>query len=246
MAKRFIVKEEDIKILDKKTFCIYGEEVRHIQVLRFNIGDEIHINEYMCNIIEMKKDNITFEIISLADKKGEPNVNLKLYIAYLKGEKMEFVIKKAVELGVKQIVPFISKNVVVKLDNKDYLKRKIRFEKLIQEACKQCGRTDNVEILDLMSFNEVILDLKNNDINFFAYENSDKNLKNVISNLNVKDIKNIKNISCIIGPEGGFDKIEVEKLNAVSNVKNISMGSRILRAETAALTMCSVLMYEFD
>lgn len=243
MAKRFIVKEENIKRLDEKIFCIYGEEVRHIQVLRFNIGDEIHINEYMCNIIEMKKDNITFEIGSLADKKGEPNVNLKLYMAYLKGEKMEFVIKKAVELGVKQIVPFISKNVVVKLDNKDYLKRKIRFEKLIQEACKQCGRTDSVEILDLMSFNEVISDLKNNDINFFAYENSDTNLKNVISNLDVKDIKNI---SCIIGPEGGFDKIEVENLNVVSNVKNISMGSRILRAETAALTMCSILMYEFD
>lgn len=243
MAKRFIVNEENIRKIDENRFTIYGNEVRHIQVLRYNVNDKIHVNEYICNIYEMKKDSITLDIIGIAEPKGEPNIDLKLYMAYLKGEKMEFVIKKAVELGVKQIVPFISKNVVVKLSKNEYLKRKVRFEKLIQEACKQCGRTDDVQILDIMSFEEILEDLQNNDINFFAYENSNKNLKNVIDNLNKE---NIKNISCIIGPEGGFDKLEVDKLNEISNVRNISMGSRILRAETAALSMCTILMYEFD
>lgn len=243
MARRFIVLKDDMKKVENNEYIVFGSEVKHIQVLRFNVGDVIQINDNICKIIEMKRDTILIEIIKKAPDFGVPSINVTLYQAVLKGDKMEFVIQKAVELGVKNIVPFISKNVVVKLDDSSKKKKKEKYKKIADEACKQCGRTDEVNILDFMSFEEVQKDIQKYDKCFFAYENSHGDLKEECKNLHDK---NVKNVSCIIGPEGGFDICEVKKITQQTKVLNVSLSKRILRAETAALSLCSIIMYELD
>lgn len=245
MARRFIVKDKDVHKIDDNMFEITGDEVKHIHVLRHTIGDEIIVNEYKCIIDKIGKDIITLNILSVTDKKGEPNMHLDIYQAMLKGDKMDFLVQKEVELGVKSITPFFSKNVVVKLDEKDRLKRQDKLQKIADEACKQCGRTDVVVVDKLVDFNSMINELENYDLVLFAYEGETNSLKSVI-----EEMKNTKNeiykIAIIIGAEGGFDNKEADILKNIPNVKCISLGERILRAETATINLTSIIMYEFE
>ena len=241
MARRFIVSKKDIKYINEENFWIKGSEVKHIQVLRHNIDDEIVVNEYICKILQIKKDSIMLQKIKLAPEVGVPNIDLTLYIALLKGEKMDLVIQKAVELGCKKIVPFFSKNVVVKLDERSAKKRKEKFQVIADEACKQCGRTDRVEVLDFLSFMDILKNMENYDVNFFAYENEKETIHSVMDNCKKT---RLKCISCVVGAEGGFTTDEAKSLKENPRVKCISLGSRILRAETAVFNIISIIMYE--
>jgi len=254
MARRFIVKEKDIINNNEENFWIRGSEVKHIQVLRHNVNDEITVNDYICKILQIKKDSIMLQKIKLAPEVGVSNyfitidlqvykLDRTLYIALLKGEKMDLVIQKAVELGCKKIVPFFSKNVVVKLDEKSIKKKKEKFQIIANEACKQCGRTDGVEIFDFLSFNDVVKNMENYDVNFFAYENENETVHEVIDKCK---LKKVKYISCIVGAEGGFSDEEADILKKLSKVKCVSLGTRILRAETAVFNIISIIMYEFE
>lgn len=243
MARRFIVDTNDFKEIPNDKLEIVGNEVKHIHVLRHKINDEIIINANVCKILDIKKDKIVLEILGVSDKIGEPNVNITLYMAMLKGDKMDLVIQKAVELGVKYITPFISKNVVVKLDEKSIVKKQEKFQRIADEACKQCGRTDKVVINDILSFNQVLTDTKNSDVNIFAYEKETIPLKKSLTTIDSTDIKTI---GLIIGSEGGFTEDEAETLRVMSNTITISLGERILRAETAAIYLLSIIMYELD
>lgn len=244
MARRFIVEEKDITDLKDNKILITGNEVKHIQVLRHNINDEIIINEYICKIEEMKRDSVLLEKVAISPKIGEPNIDLTLYMALLKGEKMDLVIQKAVELGVKNITPFISKNVVVKLDDKSKLKKKEKFQKIANEACKQCGRSDQVNVNNVLEFNQILNEVSKDNIVLFAYEKEDnKTLKDILSTC---DTFNVKNISVVVGAEGGFTEGEADALRYAKNVECISLGTRILRAETAAMNIISIIMYELD
>lgn len=243
MAKRFIVENKDIKNIDEEKFEIAGKEVKHIQVLRYNIGDEININEYICKVEKMTRDTITLKKLGYVKKNGEPNIDLNLYVALLKNEKLDYVVQKATELGIKNITLFTSKNVIVKLDKKAMEKRVEKLQKIANEACKQCNRTDIVKVNEVISFNELLDSMKNHELNIFAYEKESKKLKEVIIQ---KENMSIKNISCIVGPEGGFDYMESKLLKDLENTFSISLGERILRADTAAVSLISILMYEFD
>lgn len=244
MARRFIVDVKDIEEIEDNKILIKGTEVKHIQVLRHNINDEIIINEYICKILEMTRDTVLLEKIAISPKIGEPNINVHLYVALLKGDKMDFVIQKAVELGVKDIIPFISKNVVVKLDEKNKIKKQDKYQKQAIEACKQCGRSDTVNVEFIHEFNEVLSEVSNQNIVLFAYEKEDnKKLKDILSTC---DTFNVKDISIIVGAEGGFTEGEADALKYLENVECISLGTRILRAETAAINLVSIVMYELD
>lgn len=245
MARRFIVKSNDLNVIYNNHFVITGSEVKHIQVLRHNVDDEIVINKYVCKITKMTKDSVEVDVIKEAEEKGVPNINVTLYMAMLKNDKMDYVVQKAVELGVKKIVPFFSNNVIVKLDEKGKAKRREKLQIVADEACKQCGRTDEVLVGNFLSFKQMLNDLKENNMNIFAYENN--NEENSFRNtLNVCKENGYKNIGCIVGAEGGFEVKEAEDIANLSNVKTISLGERILRAETAALNIVSVIMYELD
>lgn len=248
MARRFIVDEKDIRYFSKEENImeIKGKEVKHIQVLRYDVDNMIIVNEYVCKIKKMHSSTIELEIISEAKKQGEPNVNLTLYMALLKGEKMDLVIQKAVELGVKTIIPFISTNTIVRLDDKGKEKKKNKLQIIANEACKQCGRTDLVEVKSIISFKEsILLNLKNHSINIFAYEN-EKEKESLHDTMDFIKKKKYKNISIIVGPEGGFDYEEAKLLKTFDTIKCVSLGTRVLRAETAVIDLISIIMYELD
>lgn len=243
MARRFIVRENDIETISENELKIYGEEVKHIQVLRKNIGDNIIVNEGIYKIIDMKRDSVSLQFVENAPEVGIPQTNVTLYIALLKTDKLDFVVQKAVEIGVKKIIPFISSNVVVKLDDKVKIKRIEKLQKIADEACKQCGRTDKVYVENIVSFKELEKQLGESEVSLFAYEASNDSLR---KELNEIKNKKIKNISIIIGAEGGFTSNEAEELKSIENVKCVSLGSRILRAETAALNLLSIVIYEME
>ena len=243
MARRFIVEEKDIKILDENNIEIIGNEVKHIQVLRHDVGDEITINTKIYKIAQMRRESIVLEYLSDAPIKGVPQNNITAYLAVLKNDKMDFLVQKAVEIGVKTIVPFFSSNVIVKLDDKGKQKRKEKLQKIADEACKQCGRMDTVVVEDFLEFNEVLNDVEKLQKVLFAYEAANDSLR-----IDIEDIKNNKynNVGIIIGAEGGFIPKEAERLKEKENVRVVSLGSRILRAETAALNLLSILIYEME
>lgn len=248
MARRFIVDNSDIKYFskDENIMEIKGKEVKHIQVLRYDVSDIIIVNEYVCKIVKMHSNYIELQIISNAKKQGEPFINLSLFVALLKGDKMDLVIQKAVELGVKTIVPFISKNTIVRLDEKSKVKKKNKYQIIANEACKQCGRTDLVRVEDIITSNNELLDrLSEYDVNIFAYENENKK-SSLHETMEYVDKRKYRNISMIIGPEGGFLLDEAKDIKSLENTKCISLGTRILRAETAAINLISIIMYELD
>lgn len=243
MARRFIVDEKDINFIDENNIEIIGNEVKHIQVLRHNVGDEITVNTKIYKITQMKRESIVLEYLEDAPIKGVPKNNITAYLAMLKNDKMDFLVQKAVEIGVKTIVPFFSTNVIVKLDDKGKQKRREKLQKIADEACKQCGRMDTVVIEEFLEFNEVVTDVEKLQKVLFAYEAANDSLR-----IEIDDIKDKKynNVGIIIGAEGGFTSKEAEKLKEISNVKVVSLGSRILRAETAALNLLSILIYEME
>ncbi len=237
MARRFIIEKE---LRNNEIFEIIGDEAKHILVLRHNVGEIIQVNDKMCEILSIGKMNIECKVIEDADVKGVPELKITLYQAMLKADKMEYVIQKAVELGVSRIVPFNSKNVIVKLDDKDKAKRIERFNKISLEASKQCGRSDIVRVENFCSFNELLNDVPNYEKCIVAYEKENTKLKDFL-----KENNNVKEIAIIIGAEGGFEEDEIKSL-IDKGCSSVSLGDRILRAETASLNLISILMYELN
>lgn len=237
MARRFII---DKKIEKDEMFEIVGEEAKHIFVLRNNIGDIIEVNDKKCEILDISKQAIKCKVIDSAEIRGVPKVKITLFQALLKSDKMEYVIQKAVELGVSKIIPFNSKNVVVKLEEKDQTKKVDRYNKISKEASKQCGRSDIVEVEKIIDFNDILDKIKNYKKCIVAYENETNSLKELIRKSNGLD-----EVAIIIGAEGGFDKKEIDTL-IENGCLSISLGDRILRAETASLNLISILMYELN
>lgn len=265
MARQFIFKENDITEVSEaylndvpgfrcidKNICISnqlyrltGEELKHIHVLRYKVEDSIVINNMQCNILHISKDNVIVDKVKDLDEKGKPNISLTLYPAFLKSDKMDYLVQKAVELGTTDITPFFSSNTVVKLEDKDKSKRREKLQKIAIEATKQCGRTDEVNVHEFLNFNNLLNSILKYDFCIFAYEKEKLSIKSVINNLK-KENTGYKDIAIVVGPEGGFTSKEANELSKISNVHIVSLGERILRAETASVNLITILMYEFD
>lgn len=241
MAKRYVVEKENIQIQGTE-LTVTGREVHHINVMRYKVGDSIYINNYLVTIKDISDKSLIADIVEEAEPKGEPTVNIDLYMGFLKSDKMDYVVQKVVELGVKKIVPIITKNTVVKLDQKDRLKKEDRFKKIISEAIGQCGRTDEVTVGKICDILETTKNINSYDLVLVCHEQEKLDLKGVIVKSKVNDIKNI---AVYVGPEGGLDSKEVEELVKYKNAYSVCFGERILRAETAANYILSILDYEF-
>lgn len=235
MAKRFVVDDKDI-LVEGNSISIKGVEAKHIKVLRHNAGDRININKYVVEISKIDKESVSGVIVGETGEKGVPAKYVTLIQSYLKSDKMEYVVQKAVELGVSSVLPVVSKNTVVKLDEKDAVKKVERLNKIAKEAIGQCGRTDSVNVKNVEKLEYV--DLSSFDLVLFCYEGATTSLKDIQPN-----IEAAQSIAVIIGPEGGFDKGEVEMLCKNSNTVSVVFGERILRAETASVYMLSILDY---
>ena len=252
MPKYFVDSEQ---INDDK-ITILGDDVNHLKnVLRMKIGDTFNVcnnsssENYLVEIREFDKDVIVCDIIEKCENIAESNVKVHIYQGLPKADKMELIIQKSVELGVDKITPVEMKRCVVKLDGKDKVKKIERWKKISEVAAKQSGRDIIPEICDVKNVKQIINDFSKYDLVLLCYENEkDIFLKDVLRSsdlLNCYNEKSNLNIAVIIGPEGGIDISEVEFMKQ-SGAKVISLGNRILRTETVALSLLSVIMYEFE
>ncbi len=239
----FFVNKDKIK--DNFIF-IENSDVNHIKnVLRKNIGDILDIVSdkirYKVEIIELSSNQIKCKILE-KNEDIDQKINLTIFQGLAKADKIEYIIQKCTELGVYEIVPTEMKRCVVKLDEKDKIKKIERWKKIAEVAAKQSLRNDILKIEDILSFKSMILNLKNYDLVILAYEKEqDIKLKDVLRNIS----KDIRNIAVIIGPEGGIDEEEATLL--VNNGANqITLGKRILRTETAPVAISAMIMYELD
>lgn len=244
---RFFIKENQIQ---NNQITIIGEDVNHIKnVIRKQIGDIIEIcnqdNEksYKCEIEKIEEKQITTKIIEEL-KAQESNIKVDIFQGLPKAEKMELIIQKSVELGANAIIPVNMKRCVVKLDSKSEEKKIERWQKISESAAKQCGRNNIPEVKHLVNIKDICNKIMDYDAMIVAYENEKENtLKQELTKLKNKQ-KNLK-IGIVIGPEGGLEENDV-KLLKESGAKIITLGHRILRTETVALNMLSIIMYELE
>ena len=238
MSKRFIVNVSDIILKSEEIIVLQGEVLQHLKALRKDVKDTVQVNEYTLELQEIHKDNIVAKIISVSDKKNENTIKLNVYQGYLKSDKMEYVVQKSVELGANSITGIITQNTVVRLEEKDRVKKQDRLQKIAIAAVEQCGRQDIPEIGNIVDIKELELD---EDVVILCHEKSITDIKYI-----VKDISpNVQSVAMLIGPEGGFSDRDIEYIKSKnSNVKDVSLGQRILRAETACIYILSILGYE--
>ncbi len=234
---RFFLDYENLK---DDTFIIRGEDFHHIKnVLRLKQKDSIEIISddtiYICNNLIFNDDNLLASIVS-QNKVYVELPSIHLYQGLAKSDKFDYIVQKSVELGVKEITPLLTNRVIVKLNEKKSDKKIERYNKISKSAASQSKRNFIPIVNDPIKIDE--LTLNDNELGLIAYENSNNyNLKKILRNSKIKDIK------IVIGPEGGFEECEVDKL-IEKGFKSISLGKRILRTETAPLNLISVIQYE--
>lgn len=244
---KFFVKNEQIK---DNEITILGEDVKHIaNVLRLKKEDEIQIcnldtkMNYIANINEIDKKYVKCKIKKIENTDSETQVNITLYQGLPKADKMEYIIQKNVELGVKKIIPVEMERSIVKFDQKTVEKKIERWQKISEVASKQSGRDIIPKIEIPTNIKKICENINEYDIVLVAYENEEDNtLKTELQK--IKRTDNLK-IAIIIGPEGGIDKKEILQLKEVG-AKTITLGQRIFRTETASIVVISNIIYELE
>ena len=243
---RFFV--EPAQIEDKR-IVITGRDVNHIKnVLRMKIGEEIAVSngidsrEYRCGIEEYTEDEVICTLRFIKEDGVELPSKIYLFQGLPKADKMELVIQKAVELGVYEVIPVAAKRCVVKLDDKKAAAKISRWQGIAEAAAKQSKRSVIPTVHDVMSMGEAIAYAKDMDVRLIPYE-----LAQDMSHTKalIEAVSAGSSIAVFIGPEGGFEESEVQA--AVSaGIEPITLGRRILRTETAGMTVLSWLMYQLE
>lgn len=241
MPKFFVTTDN----IENNKITITGKDVNHIKnVLRKKVGDKIIVcknKDYLCKIVSLNNNIIECKIIQELDTNSESNIKVTIYQGLPKSDKMELIIQKSVELGVFEIVPTEMRRCVAKL--KDKQKKIQRWQKISEVASKQCNRNIIPQINNVITLDKI--DKNMHDIILVAYENEKKNtLKNELKEIKKTNYKDV-NIAIVIGPEGGIDETEIEILKQ-KQAKIVTLGDRILRTETVALNMLSIIMYELE
>jgi len=246
--RKFFVKQENVK---EDKIEIIGSDVNHIKnVLRLKIGDQIQIciqepqENYVCEISAIEKEVVQTKILEKIDGMAEGNIELHIFQGLPKADKMELILQKGTEFGVSKFIPVAFHRSIVKLAGKDETKKIERWQKIAEVAAKQAKR-DLVPKVESVTEVKEICNLANEyDLLLLAYEEETENLiKNEL--LNIKHTKETLKIAVIVGPEGGIEKEEVEILQK-AGAKVVSLGKRILRTETVALQVSSIIMYELE
>lgn len=236
--------------IEQNKINIIGTDVNHIKnVLRLKEKNELEIcnadnqENYLCEIRSLNEEKVECNIIQKIENKSESNIQVTIFQGLPKSDKMEFIIQKAVELGVYDITPVEMIRCVVKLNEKDKLKKQERWQKISEVAAKQCGRDIIPKINEITQLKNICSLIEKYDVILLAYEKENKNtLKQELQKIKEE---NSQKIGIIIGPEGGLEEKEVELLSQ-NGVKVITLGKRILRTETVALNVLSNIIYELE
>ena len=241
----FFVSPSDISGRD---ICI-RDDYNHIKnVLRMKPGEVISVsdgvtgNEYRCHIEDYTEAEVHCRLDFIKEADTELPVKVLLFQALAKGDKMEYVIQKAVELGVTEIIPVATDRCVVKLDEKKAKTRAERWNTIAEAAAKQSKRRIIPGVKGIMSFKEAVLYANDTDIRLIPYELAEDfdRTRDIIGGLS-----DGQSISVFIGPEGGFTEEEVRYAEQ-AGITQITLGHRILRTETAAMVVLSWLLYETE
>ena len=232
-----------------KKVIITGSDVNHMKnVLRMKIGEEIAVKngvdgkEYRCGIEAFAEDRVVCTLRFVREDGVELPSKIYLFQGIPKADKMELIVQKAVELGVFEVIPVAVKRCVVKLDEKKARSKAARWQGIAEAAAKQCKRGIVPAVREPMSMKEAAAYAREMDIKLIPYELAEDmaHTKKII-----EAIRPGESVAVFIGPEGGFEESEVAEALA-AGIEPITMGRRILRTETAGLTVLSWLMYHFE
>lgn len=235
--------------IGEKEIRIEGGDVNHIcNVLRMMPGEQISISdgsqgkEYRCEIALIEEDCVIAKIMWAQDADTELPSKFYLFQGLPKSDKMELIIQKAVELGVYEVIPVATKRAIVKLDKKKEESKRKRWNSISESAAKQSKRTIIPEVKPVMTFAEAVKYASAMDAKLIPYELAEgmEETRRIFSAIKPGD-----SVAIFIGPEGGFDEAEIE-LAKEAGIQPITLGKRILRTETAGMTVLSVLMFQME
>lgn len=236
----FFVNEEN---RNGDCYFISGTDFNHIKnVLRMNVGDTFLVSENgvsnLCEIDGFENDVVVAKIIE--ENYNDTNLPIKIYLfqGLPKGDKMELIIQKTVELGIEKIIPVEMSRCVVKLDDKKKKSKVMRWQAIAESAAKQSKRNSIPEIADVLTYKQALEMAKELDLLLVPYEskNGMEDTKSALA-----EIKSGMTVGILIGAEGGFEEKEIEEAFEIGG-KVISLGKRILRTETAAITSVAMCM----
>ncbi len=245
---RFFVEPSQINVNDK-CVTIVGTDVNHIRnVLRMRPGEEIDVSsgadgkEYRCGIVSLETDRILCELRFIREAAVELPARVCLFQCLPKADKMELIVQKAVELGAYRIVPVAAKRCVVKLDGKKSASKIARWQGIAEAAAKQSRRSVIPQVTEVLSFSQAVKMAADMDVRIIPYEMADGmyKTKGVIDGLRPG-----QSIAVFIGPEGGFDEAEIREAMQCG-IEPVTLGKRILRTETAGMTVLAWIMYRLE
>lgn len=245
---QFFVEPHQINITDKSVI-IKGSDVNHIKnVLRMKPGEEIAVSngqdgkEYRCGILTLEEERILCELRFVKEDGVELSSRIYLFQCLPKADKMELIVQKAVELGVYQVIPVASRRCVVKLDDRKAKAKIARWQGISEAAAKQSRRAVIPQVSDVMSFSSAVAFAARMDVKLIPYELAEgmAHTRECMGRLAPG-----QQIALFIGPEGGFEPSEIV-LAQENGLEAITLGKRILRTETAGLTVLSWMMYALE
>lgn len=244
MHKFFTPKEN---FIDKQA-KILGDDVKHLyKVLRLNEGDKIVLNncageEFLANIRTISKQEVIADIEEKLEINNESEVKIYLFQGLPKAQKMDLIVQKGTELGITEFIPTLTERVDIRL--KGDFKKLDRLNRIALEAAKQSKRTIIPNVTEPVAFEDALDRFKSLDLIIVPYENAENfGIKTLFNNENI-DTSKIKTIGILVGPEGGFELSEINKLKE-NGAYIVTLGSRILRTETAGFVATSLVQYEF-
>ena len=238
MARFFV----DAGELTGETVVLTGENAQHAKVLRLKAGEEVLVCdgqglECRCAVDSMEAGEVTLTVIERRQSSTEASVRVSVYMAFPKADKLEHVIQKATELGAYEIVAFPSGRCISKPDDKSLKKKVERWQKIAASAAEQSGRGAIPEVVVLNSFASALERAAKADLPLMFYENEHATTLRM-----ALESKSFATVSLLTGPEGGLEEKEVEQARA-AGLQVCTLGSRILRCETAPLCALSAVMY---
>lgn len=243
---QFFVEPEQIQ---GKEILIRGGDVNHIKnVLRMRVGQELAVSngadgrEYRCGIVALEEDVIRCELRFVKEEGAELPSRIYLLQGLPKADKMELIVQKAVELGAYQIIPVATRRSVVRLDEKKAAAKVSRWQAIAQAAAKQSKRGVIPQVQQVMDWKQALEYVRDIPVKLIPYELAeDMNRTREL----IEELKSGQDIAVFIGPEGGFEEEEIETAMA-AGVTPITLGRRILRTETAGMTVLSWLIYRLE
>lgn len=244
MQHFFVIPEQ----VGETEIYVTGQDVNHMKnVLRMKIGEQVEISDgnnkkYLCEVSAYEDEQAVLRILELREADTELKSRLYLFQGLPKNDKMELIVQKAVELGAYEVIPVSMKRCVVKLDAKKAAKKVERWNSISESAAKQAGRSIIPKVSDVVSYREALERAEQMDVVLVPYELEEGMAE---TKKLLHQIQPGQSVGIFIGPEGGFEREEVEQA-IEAGAHPVTLGRRILRTETAGFTMLSILMFELE